>query len=85
MGAAKDDGACGGALAGQIMGPMEVAVFVATAGGSGAAKGGKAAGMMAKMDPKIVKACDDLVTYVKKNWDESTRYAESQEDDARCC
>lgn len=66
MGAAKDSGACGGAIAGQVMGPMEVAVFVATAGGSGAATAGKAADLLKSFPPAVVKACDELFALMSK-------------------
>lgn len=66
MGAAKDSGACGGAIAGQVMGPMEVAVFVATAGGSGAATAGKASDLLKSFPPPVVKACDDLFALMSK-------------------
>lgn len=66
MGAAKDSGACGGAIAGQVMGPMEVAVFVATAGGSSAATAGKASDLLKKFPPPVVKACDDLFALMSK-------------------
>jgi hypothetical protein len=63
MGAARDDAACGSAITNQILGPLEIIAFVATAGSSGAAAtGAKAA---ARAGTKVAQAGGKLAALKK--------------------
>ena len=64
MGAARDDAACGVAITNQILGPLEIIAFVASAGSSGAATtGAKAA---ARATTKVAQAGGKLAALKRR-------------------